>query len=352
MSELIAKVTRVLDLQPHSNADKLEIVKICGWQIISGKGNYSVGDLVIHIQPETLIPISLAEKWGVAQYLTFTKADPAFGRVRAVNLRGLTSHGFLVENELNAEEGSNVAETLGLKKWDPPPVGQGQVERPNHLFHRYTDIQNLRNYPDKLNFNIPLVLTEKLHGSCSRVGWVFENGSLQKCIGTHYTQRKIDEAGFYELPFTRYEKELNSLLEWLQASNTEIKSLIIFGEIYGAGVQDLHYDAKFSKGYKVFDIALNGEYINWYSVEQLCEKFGLPTVPVVAYGMFTYDEILEYAKGQTLLGKHNIREGVVVRPWHEELQWGNGTLDPFPKRMIFKVINDDYLTRKGGTEFH
>ena len=45
MSDLLVNVVRIDAIEPHPNADKLEIVKLGGWQIVSGKGNYIVGDL-------------------------------------------------------------------------------------------------------------------------------------------------------------------------------------------------------------------------------------------------------------------------------------------------------------------
>lgn len=371
MSDLIITPVKVTAINPHPNADRLEVCQVGGWNIVSGKGNYNVGDVVVHIPPDAMVPREWADKWSVTQYLSFKKGSD-MGRVRAARLRGMTSFGFLVPNDSGAEPGADLAAHYGIEKYEPPPppvgMSAGQMRSEHPLFHRYTDIQNLRNFPDALAYGEPLVVTEKIHGTNSRVGWVRtadpENGGMsdyfQKVVGTHRTQRDPEDCGVYNLPFKLYGEALDKLFDWaLQAMGHPgieeplgLNSLIVFGEIYGAGVQDLHYGAKAEKGYRVFDIAINGEYMNAMAMEAVCKEVGLPTVPILARGIFSYEDLLQLAQGNTTLDDKHIREGIVVRPMVMEKTWGRGTLDPIPKRMIFKVISEDYLLRKDGTEFH
>jgi len=371
MSELIITPVVVTAINPHPNADRLEICRVSGWDIVSGKGNYKVGDIVVHIPPEVMVPRDWADKWGVTQYLSFKK-DSDMGRVRAARLRSIASFGFLVPNDSGAEPGASLAAHYGIEKYEPPPpplgMSAGQMRREHPLFHHYTDMQNLRNFPEALNYSIPLVVTEKLHGTNSRVGWVRtpdpENGGmsdyLEKVVGTHRTQRDPNDCGVYGLPFELHAEALDKLLEWAidAIENPEggtgcpLNSLIVFGEIYGAGVQDLHYGAKNKKGYRVFDIAINGEYLNHHALTHICNKVRLPLVPFLSGGMLSYETLLEMAQGNTTLEDGHIREGIVVRPMYDELTWSKGELDPHPKRMVFKIISPDYLTRKDGTEYH
>lgn len=382
MSDLILRVVAIDKILPYPNADKLEIIKIGGWQIVSGKGNYTVGQTAIHVLPDTLVARRLADQWGVTQYLSFSSGAQfdsstpgGWGRVRAVKLRGETSFGFLAPNDSSAEIGTDVSRYYEVKKYEPPPppvgMSAGNMVSEHPLFYRYTDIQNLRNFPDMLDYSEPLMVTEKIHGTQSRVGWirasqpetltignlclVGSNGTsshFQKVVGTHRTQRHPDDCGIYGLPFNLHKEALRKLFAWATESVAELNSLIVFGEIYGAGVQDLHYGAKQEKSYRVFDIAINGEYMTAVRMKYVCETVGLPTTPILAHGVLAYDDLLHLARGNTTLVDNHIREGIVVRPMHAENTWGRGTLDPHPKRMIFKVINEDYLTRKNGTEYH
>jgi len=368
MSDLVVQPTTIEAIKPHPNADKLEIAVVGGWDIVTGKDNYSVGDVVVHIQPDSMVPRQQAEEWGVAQYLSFKK-NSDMGRVRAARLRSVTSFGFLAPNESGAAVGDDLAEHYGIKKYEPPiPVGMqaGQQRHEHPLFHRYTDIQNLRNYKEYLAYGEPLVITEKIHGTNSRVGWVrdeasadelLDNGGLNMLvIGTHRTQRDPEECGVYGLPHELYGDAMAGVVNWLETHREEdegrLNSVIFFGEIFGAGVQDLHYGAKDQKSYRLFDIAVNGEYLPWRTVEYLANEFGIPLVPVLAHGVFTFEDLVELAQGDTTLEDEHIREGIVVHPWAIELKWGKGTKAPIQRRMIFKLISDEYLLRKGGSEYH
>ena len=364
MSDLLVRVVTVDEVLPHPNADKLEIVKVGGWQIVSGKGNYAVGTTAIHVPPDAMVPKEWADKWAVTPYLSWKK-DATRGRVKAVKLRGAPSFGFLAPNDTNAEVGTNLAEVLGIEKYEEPVkmgLASGQMAKNHPLFHMYTDIQNLRNYPDKLNYGGPLVVTEKLHGTNSRVGWVRcsnEQGVdyLEKVVGTHRTQRKAEDCGIYGLPFELYGEQLDKLFDRVLQTTGHpgveevlwIESLIVFGEIYGPGVQDLTYGKE--KAWRIFDIAVNGEYLPWNAVKTLCEEYGLPIVPHLHPDFYTFEQLCDLAEGTSVLSPSQIKEGIVVRPMLEE-KWSQGTLDPNPKRIIFKIISPDYLTRKGGTELH
>lgn len=392
MSDLIITPVTITSIEPHPNADRLEICRVSGWDIVSGKGNYKVGDIVVHIPPDAMVPKTWADTWAVTPYLSFKKSAEfdsstpgGRGRVRAAKLRGVTSFGFLVPNDSGASLGTDLAEHYGIEKYEPPPppigMSAGQMATQHPLFHTYTDIQNLRNFPDKLNYNEPVVVTEKIHGTNSRVGWVrridkehqakcpkiqawdmpevpCECDELEKVVGTHKTQRNPEDAGVYSLPFQLYGEKLEKLLNWAIEAiesgtfGTPLNSLLVFGEIYGAGVQDLHYGAKNEKGYRIFDISINGEYMNARALAAVCQMFDLPMVPVLFQGIATYEDLLEMAQGETTLDDTHIREGIVVRPMCLEKTWGKGDLDPNPKRVIFKLISDGYLLRKGGSEYH
>ena len=81
-------------------------------------------------------------------------------------------------------------------------------------------------------------------------------------------------------------------------------------------------------------------------VLQMCALFNIDVVPHLYTGPYCPTKMKELATGNTTLVEDNphIREGIVIKP-KEERFWGN-------RRCILKLINDDYLLRKGGTENH
>lgn len=362
MSDLVVKVVKVDEVLRHDNAEKLEIVKVGGWQIVSGLGNYKAGDLVVHIPPECLVPQEWAKTWNVEQYLIWHKKDLSFiadmglGRVKAIKLRGQPSYGFLVPNESGALLDSDLAAHYGIVKYEPPePQDPGQCARENPLFARYTDIQNLRNYRNKLNYYEPVIITEKLHGMNSRVGFVWndETHGYEKVIGSHRTQKKLDYPGSFNVPFEKYEKEITAAFKEIAlnlAGEKFVQSVVFYGEIIGPSVQDLKYGLQ-TKDWRIFDIAVDGTYLPFTYVKEICDKHNVPMVPHMTPGVYSFEELCALAEGESKLCPGQIKEGIVVKPM-EETTWGNGTQDPNPKRMIFKIISSDYLCRKHGTEFH
>jgi hypothetical protein len=80
MSDLVVRVVTIDEVLTHPNAEKLEIVKVGGWQIVSGKGNYAVGSTAVHILPDSMVPKEWADAWSVSTYLSWRK-DNAKGRV-------------------------------------------------------------------------------------------------------------------------------------------------------------------------------------------------------------------------------------------------------------------------------
>lgn len=362
MSDLVVKVIRIDEVLDHPNADKLQIIKFGGWQIVASKDTYQVGQTAVHIPPECLVSQKWATEWGVQNYLIWHKKDLSFiadmglGRVKTIKLRTISSYGFLVPNESGAPLDSDLAAHYGIIKYEPPePQDPGQCARENPLFARYTDIQNLRNYRDKLNYYEPVIITEKLHGMNSRVGFVWNNetGSYEKVIGSHRTQKKLDYPGSFNVPFEKYEKEIAAAfaeIALVTMKDITTQSVIFYGEIIGPSVQDLKYGLQ-TKDWRVFDIAVNGTYLPFSYVKEICEKHNVPMVPHMMPGVYSFEQLCALAEGESKLCPGQIKEGIVVKPMGETT-WGNGTQDPNPKRMIFKVISSDYLCRKHGTEYH
>jgi RNA ligase (TIGR02306 family) len=127
----------------------------------------------------------------------------------------------------------------------------------------------------------------------------------------------------------------------------------VFGEVYGAGVQDLTYGAdgrRESLGYAVFDVSaeIDGR-LRWLDTAELTDLLDgeLPLVPRLYEGPYAVDRALEVATGrETVSGREmHLREGVVIRPAVERYSPVTGG------RAIAKAVSPAYLTRKGGTEY-
>ena len=75
-----------------------------------------------------------------------------------------------------------------------------------------------------------------------------------------------------------------------------------------------------------------------------CEQLGLQYVPLLWQGYYSEDMRKLYTVGKSELDSKTIREGIVIRPALEVNDRKIG-------RKILKSVSEEYLTRKGGTEF-
>jgi RNA ligase (TIGR02306 family) len=359
MSSLIIEVCRIEKSYQHPNADKLSIVEVKGWNCITGLNQYQVGDLVVFIPPDSIMPDNLIEKYNL-EYLRKN------GKVGTVKLRGFVSQGLVVDlPEGNWKEGDNLAEYLGITKWQPPAAPsnmqpkQANKKKINPAFSKYTEIENIKNYNRVFSTDDDVVITEKIHGSnfrCGRLPILDDKNQPLFYRIRSWINRKIFKKtyefvwGSHNVQITHHENRNSyygddiwgKIVKKYNLGNIVPEDYIIYGEIYGKGVQDLTYgldDIELA----IFDIKYKDEYLNHEDVMEFCYDFGLPTVPVLYTGKFS-EEILESCtNGRSVFDPDQIKEGAVVKSLIEtNVRIG---------RKILKSISPDYLLRKNGTEF-
>jgi hypothetical protein len=62
-------VAKINEVKAIEGADNIELVIAGGWNAITKKGEYGVGDKVIIATTDAVIPFDLSEKMGVTNYL-------------------------------------------------------------------------------------------------------------------------------------------------------------------------------------------------------------------------------------------------------------------------------------------
>lgn len=367
MSSLIVEVCQISKISPHPNADRLEIAEIKGWEIIIGKDSHVVGDLVVYVPPDAMVPKTWADRFGVTPYLSWSKSSPDTGRVRAARLRSMPSYGFSVplktlEDVLAPDTpvGTDVKDIFGIVKYEPPekpwhsgPQGPtGHSTRQHPFFHKYTDLENWRNFPNMFHDNDIVVALEKIHGENSRIGYVWDGSHYELCIGSHNFQKSIGSGSRYNFPLERYGQQIRDLLMWFIKPEEDIwpRSMVLFGEIYGSKVQDLAYGlTNGERAYAGFDIAIDGGYLPITSTQYLLKKFGIPMAPQLYIGPYSPEILKELSDGPTILGNEaHFREGIVF----QELISSDKPERGIPMRKILKLKGISYETRRGGTEYH
>lgn len=347
MSSLIVKVRRVREIKEHPNGDRIEIARVAGWDCIVPINRYKSGDIVIFVPPDSILPPDFIERFDIGYLKSKT------GRVGVVKLRGVHSYGIVVDNLDGFKRGADVASYYNITKWEPPTLSWQQVakRRGHQDFKRYTKIENLRNFPDVFEEGEEVVITEKIHGTNFRAGYVKPVRSKLVSLLFGWALPKYDfvfgshnvELGWGEK--TYYGRNLyGRIARMLGLKNKIPGGYVVYGEIFGPGIQDLVYGLR-TVGTVFYDITYKGRYIDHDETQGLLRTWGLQSVPVLYRGLYS-DSIVEHFISEdsvSTLDKGTIREGVVIKPLVERLTPQGG-------RVILKAINPRYLTRKQGTE--
>lgn len=393
MASFEVLVRTIDDVIDHPNADRLSIVKILGYEAITNKredadGNlvarYRKGDPIVYVPEAAIIPENLLKQYG---YWDDEKqkgmlAGKAGERVKAIRLRGVVSQGLVwpttddldyadgpnappvvvghvVDNggvKRTTQVGDNVADFFGITKYEPPvPVGMGGEVAAVYEFAFDFDIENEQNFPGFLD-NDEVEATEKLHGTNCRIayrpgygheemfGSTGQVGISSKGLGAKGLMFKNNETNINNL----YVRTLNEigLIKQIDALGYDRGVKIdLFGEIFGQGVQDLHY-GETKPVFRAFDIALDGKFLSTDEKIEMFRLLGVERVPVLYRGPWDRDALVKLRDGKTTLGGKNVKEGIVVTATGDQTkrEYLGNRLRPF-----LKMINPDYLTRRGET---
>ena len=393
VSELKVSVKKIVDVKHHPNADRLDCAKVDGWEVIVPRNNFANDDLVVFIPPDAILNQNLHEFLGVTKYCAdLPKIDrerPTSKRVKATRLRGERSYGVIVSlatlydylNKHRSEifsqitdecgpwgyptlnqfiksikEEQDFTEHLDITKFEPIEKCQdGDREKQNPFFHKYTSIEKWQNYTNILEEDEQVVVLSKIHGQNIRVGYLDTPQYSGWVAGSHRIQRKEKDAHDRDSKFWLPLKD-NNLKKLITAikEGPDNDNIIVFAELYGDGIQDMTYDCQPGEiKYRVFDISVNREYKNWQYVQNMCCLFDVPLVPIIYLGPYSSSLINAYTDGPCLVchpdkirSKFKGREGIVIKPTTERKSKDL----PEDGRVILKSVSVDYLNRKGGTD--
>lgn len=364
-----------LTIEPHTNADSLELAVIGNYRAIVAKGMYKTGDLAAYIPEDAIVPAWLITKLNLDGRLAGKRKN----RVKAIKLRGALSQGLIVpligdasttfpdactfgiENEtdtMGVVEGDDVTEFLGIKKYEPiiPACMNGENFIARGCTLKY-DIENIKKYPNIFQAGEEISITEKIHGTWSCFGYHPEADGLavvsSKGLSAQGVALKVNEENKNNL----YVSMFNALggLPFIKLVLAAVQryqlceAVYIVGETFGAGVQDLGYGSQ-SPSFRVFDIYVGfpskGRYLNHDEVQDIVTTFKLDAVPLLYKGPYSIDIVNQFTDGkETVSGTEaNIREGIVIRPTIERT-------DNMIGRVMLKSISEKYLLRKNATEF-
>lgn len=379
MATFTCQARRVV-LEEHPNADAIELARVDGYVSIVKKGEFKNGELAIYIPEAAILPIGLLEEMNLlkcdretGEVECLEDGTPIGGlagregrRLKPVRLRGIFSQGLLYkpspevisafpEGEL--VEDRDYADDLGIEKWIPEvPLAMSGKAYSCYSIETYTDIENIKRYPDVFEVGEEVVATEKLHGSCTVVTLDLSDDTVH-VSSKGMSARKLaledekDEGGSSKNVYWRavHELGLDKKLRDIALAFPNPARICLYGEVLG--VQDLMYGhTKGQLGFAAFDISVDGEYLDVDYFNMLMDANYVPRVPPLYRGPYDEEKLWEIASGlEQYTGREaHMREGIVVRPVHERRDDLSGL-----GRVCLKFVSEVYLLRKNkdATEF-
>ena len=336
----LASIEKITNIKPHFNAGSLEIATILGWQCVVRKGEFKPQDMCVFFRIDSLVPI---KEW--SKFLEDKNKPDKPARLKTIRLRGEISQGLAVPISIlegldtSGEEGEDLTELLGIKKYEPPIPAclNGEVSGARPSCVSKTDEDRIQAFPDLIQeFQGKLVyISQKIDGISGSFAQIDDDFHV---CGRNWCY-KYDQNNTYWKVCEKYEiqKKLKALRQ--EAG----KNYAIQGECYGEGIQKNRLKIK-GQDLAVFNVIDldDKRALGFYEFKEFCDRFQLQTVPILQIVKFEWksiDELLDLAKGKYSSGK--IQEGIVIRPVHE---FYSNVLNG---RASFKIINNDFLLGGG-----
>lgn len=368
MSTLCVEICRIDSIEKHPNADKLDIAIIKGWQCVVAKDSFREGDLGLYIPIDSILPEILESKiFGPDCKVKLDKH-----RVRTIKLRKIISQGLLIRPEVvginKYKLGEDFTVILGIIKYEPPqelPNIYGKCNKIkkryiNSNFKKYVDIENIKNHIQVFKDNDNVSITEKLHGTSFRAGWVENEANtiwkkIKKLFGLLDKYEYIFGSRNVQLSYKNrnkvyYDSNVYSRIsEQYNLKDKLDKGEVLYGEIVGHKIQ-IGYNYGYKEGevkLYAYDIIRDNKYLDVDELKNICKDKQISIVPELYSGVFNADILKECTIGKSIISPEDqpIREGCVIKPIIEEIS-------PSIGRKILKSISTEYLLLKNGSDFH
>ena len=361
----VCYVTTINEVKAIPGADNIEVVVAGGWNCITKKGEYDVNDLVIIATTDAIIPQELSDDMSVTNYLR------KGGRVRTVKLRGVYSECLIIpfgyaekltHPKAKWAEGADMMDLFKIYKYEPPAVqiqlssGRKIKYHQNPNFGVYYKFPNAKNVSGMFTEEDNVQITRKLHGTNARYG-IVKKAKLsfwdkvkkffrladewidyEYVYGSHNVEKGSDSQGFYDTDVWRTVADKydikNRLWTYVKIHTPEIigNGVILYGEIYGPGIQK-NYDYGLKDiEFAGFDLQENGKYEGTIRAKHVIVNIlSLPHVPELYIGRWNQETQDSYTFNNNIEGTKIPHEGIVIKHVSGE------------RNKVYKCINPDYL---------
>lgn len=364
MSRKLVTIRPVKDVQPIKNADLIEKLTVDGWNVVSGKGNFKVGDYGLFFEVDSGLPVE-DDRF---EFLIKGGTKDFYGkkviRIRTMKLRGTISQGlmlpieqfpeieqYLEDNELSFEDvykdRVDFAQMLDVVKYEPPLKIRGAEAAGDFPFWiKKTDQERINNVFDDVKEdygNQEFILTLKMDGSSGTFSYVTDEEKFNNNL-------EVDDDGgqFFVCSRTMTLKDGSSI--WNEAAKSlnlyeklkqfhldSGRTLAFQGEVLGRGVQGTRekiydYTVHF---FSIWDVD-HQHYLTFPETKEIVESLGLKAVDVIdTFKPFeSFDCVEDFIEYSDKIEPRyaDIPEGIVYHSLHD----GN---------VSFKAISTKYLLK-------
>ena len=365
-------VVTIDEIRPIPNYDRVEHARIGGWWVIVQKGQFNVGDPAIYFEIDSKVPsdkecFAFLEKRNykvktlkmckvISQGLLMHPSDFGWGTTESDGIYdGKETHypddesRFLTQKlgVTYADDEDNKRKAPSVDKYKKmvqrhPAVFRKPFVRwlmkhqwgkdlmflffgkkkdkkngwPSHIAAK-TDVERIQNCIWILNDKKPFVATEKVDGSSFSA--MAERKKFGKIVYYVCSRNVVfdtpDAPCFYDsnIYFEAWAKYNLKEISTQILNDYNLPNVAIQAEVYGAGVQKRDYSTK-EHCMAVFHIVSNGVKFPMDKTVEICEKYGLPHVPIVNDNYIfpdTIEELQQYVESEQSQIDGKPREGIV-----------------------------------------
>ena len=348
----VCYVGRVAEIKAIDGADNIELAVVGGWNAIVKKGSQTAGEHVVIMTTDAVVPLEISDAIGVTGYLRKGQ------RVRTVKLRGVYSECLIVSLDSLPqmkkqytsgigyfwEEGDDLMDLLGIFKYEPPvkqiqlASGKSIKYRSNPHFAVYYKFPNLKNVPGMFTKEDIVQITRKLHGTNARYG-IVKKAKLsfmdrvkkffrladklvgyEYVYGSHNVEKGSDSQGFYSTDVWRtiadkydIKNKLRKHALHLLDCNELGSGIVIYGEIYGAGIQKNYDYGLLDIEFAGFDVVVSGKYDSVVMADWMLSQLDLPIVETLYVGNWSQEVQDQFVFNNFIEGTKVPHEGIVIK---------------------------------------
>jgi hypothetical protein len=258
------------------------------------------------------------------------------------------------------DEGEDMMDVLKIFKYEPPAVevqlssGKKIKYHQNPNFGIYYKFPNIKNVKGMFTEEDVVEITRKVHGTSARYGIVRKNKltlwdkvkrffgnkwvEFEYVYGSHNVEKGSDSQGFYStdvwLEIANKYNIKDKLWNYAKIMGSEDigDGVILYGEIYGAGIQKGYDYGLDDIRFAGFDIKMKGEYLNVIRSVYIIENtLRLPYVKILHRGPWSQEIQDKFTFNNFIEGTKVPHEGIVIKHISGD------------RHKVAKVINPDYL---------